>query len=244
MSISKIKCLVVDDEPLAADVIATFIGQLDNLTLSGKCDNAIAAMLFLQQHKVDLLFLDIQMPKLSGLDFLKTLSNRPAVILTTAYRDYAVDGFELNVLDYLLKPVSFERFLLAINKYQALRDKVTVHPDILPLLQGVSAESFIYLKADKKMMKVLLKDIICIESLNDYVKVKTVSQDIITYQRITYLEEKLPDEQFLRIHRSYIIAIDKIKSFSATLIDVGGLELPIGRQYKAEVMKALGHTER
>ncbi|MBO9727294.1 MAG: response regulator transcription factor [Chitinophaga sp.] len=233
--LSKIKCLVVDDEPLAADVLCTYIRQLDTLTLSGRCNNAIEALLFLQTNKVDLLFLDIQMPKLSGIDFLKTLSIRPSVIITTAYRDYAVDGFELQVLDYLVKPIPFERFLVAINKYHAQHRKEKVM--LLPV--PAASAPFIYLKSDKKMIKVFLKDIICIESLKDYVKVKTIHQEIITYQRITYLEEKLPDEKFLRIHRSYIIAIDKITAFGASLIEIAGLELPIGRQYKDAVMKVL-----
>lgn len=237
MTGNKIKCLVVEDEPLAAAVLISFIGQLDTLTLEGTCANALEALQFLQEHKVDLIFLDIRMPKLSGIDFLKTLSNRPSIILTTAYRDYAVDGFELNVLDYLLKPIAFERFLSAINKYHALKEPHPVLP--LQIRQPVAADPFIYLRADKKMIKVFLKDIVCIESLKDYVKVKTITQDIITYQRITYLEEKLPDDKFLRIHRSFIIAIDKIKSFTATSIEVGALELPIGRQYKDAVMQAL-----
>lgn len=234
-----IQCLIVDDEPLAADVLEKYISQIDTLSLTGRCDNAIAAAVFLQQNKVDLLFLDIQMPKLTGIDFLKTLSTRPAVIFTTAFRDYALEGFELNVLDYLLKPISFERFLAAINKYHATPE----HSNILSpaaAVTDVTAAPFIYLKADKKMVKVFLSDILYIESLRDYVKVKTIQKDIITYQRITYLEEKLPDNQFLRIHRSYIISVDKIKSFDSTMIEIGQHELPIGRLYKAAVMKALG----
>ncbi len=236
----KIRCLVVDDEPLAADVLENYIGQLDSLTLAGKCYNALDALLFLQQHKVDLLFLDIQMPKLTGIDFLKTLPQRPKVILTTAYRDYALEGFELNVLDYLLKPVPFERFLAAINKYHAARE---VQPALPSMLIHPQQDAFIYLKADKKMVKVFLRDILYIESLKDYVKVKTRGKEIVTYQRITYLEEKLPDEQFLRIHRSYIVAIDKIQSFNSVFIEVGGQELAIGRQYRPAVMKMLGVQE-
>jgi len=241
MAASKIRCLVVDDEPLAIAILEGYISQLETLTLAGKCDNAIEALLFLQKNKVDLLFLDIQMPKLTGIDFLKTLSNRPKVIFTTAFREYALEGFELNVLDYLLKPIPFERFLAAINKYHSANESLNPSPQILiPQDSGTPGEQFIYLKSEKKMVKVFLKDILYIESLKDYIKVKTSDQEIITYQRISYLEEKLPDMQFLRIHRAYVIATDKIKSFSASVIEVGDLELPIGRQYKTAVMKALG----
>ncbi|SDG91633.1 LytR/AlgR family response regulator transcription factor [Chitinophaga filiformis] len=244
MAVSKIRCLVVDDEPLAIAILEDYIGQLETLALVGKCNNAIEALQFLQKNKVDLLFLDIQMPKLTGIDFLKTLSNRPKVIFTTAFREYALEGFELNVLDYLLKPIPFERFLAAINKYHSASESLNPLPQILiPQDSRIPGEQFIYLKSDKKMVKVFLKDILYIESLKDYIKVKTSAQEIITYQRIGYLEEKLPDIQFLRIHRAYIIATDKIKSFSTSVIEVGDLELPIGRQYKTEVMKALGMRE-
>ncbi|RPD42906.1 LytR/AlgR family response regulator transcription factor [Chitinophaga barathri] len=241
---NKIKCLVVDDEPLAVEVLVKYIGQLDSLSLAGTCHNAIDALQFLQKNRVDLLFLDIQMPKLSGIDFLKTLPQRPKVIFTTAFRDYALDGFELNVLDYLLKPIPFERFLVAINKYHATQEaSVTLPSMLVSPATTTAADTFIYLKADKKMVKVFEKDILYIESLKDYVKVKTTDKEIISYQRITYLEEKLPEGRFLRIHRSYIIAVDKIRSFNSTTIEVGDQELPIGRQYRAEVMRALGVKE-
>lgn len=241
MVASKIRCLVVDDEPLAISVLQDYIGQLETLALTGTCSNAVEALLFLQKNKVDLIFLDIQMPKLTGIDFLKTLPNRPKVIFTTAFREYALEGFELNVLDYLLKPIPFDRFLVAINKYYPAGDPGHALPPMLvPADQGNVGEHFIYMKSDKKMVKVFLHEILYIESLKDYVKVKTVSGEVVSYQRISYLEEKLPDRRFLRIHRAYIIATDKIRSFNASMIEVGSQELPIGRQYKAEVMKALG----
>lgn len=241
MTASKIRCLVVDDEPLAISVLQDYISQLETLTLVGTCSSGVEALLFLQKNKVDLLFLDIQMPKLTGIDFLKTLSNRPKVIFTTAFREYALEGFELNVLDYLLKPIPFDRFLIAINKYYPAGNTAHSLPTMLiPADQGSTGEPFIYLKSDKKMVKVFLREILYIESLKDYVKVKTVSGEVVSYQRISYLEEKLPDRRFLRIHRAYIIATDKIRSFNSSVIEVGGQELPIGRQYKPEVMKALG----
>lgn len=241
MVASKIRCLVVDDEPLAIAVLEDYIGQLETLTLAGTCSNAVEALLFLQKNKIDLLFLDIQMPKLSGIDFLKTLSNRPKVIFTTAFREHALEGFELNALDYLLKPIPFERFLIAINKYYPTGEATHALPPLLtPTYQGIASEPFIYLKSDKKMVKVFLSEILYVESLKDYVRVKTISGEVVSYQRISYLEEKLPDRQFLRIHRAYIIAADKIKSFNNSMIEIAGQELPIGRQYKPEVMKALG----
>jgi DNA-binding LytR/AlgR family response regulator len=218
---NKIKCLIVDDEPLALDVLENYIQTLDYLELQSKCRNAIEALNLLRNSKVDLLFLDIQMPKLTGIDFLKCLQHPPKVVFTTAYREYALEGYDLNVLDYLLKPISFERFLFAINKYHALRRNETL-PAAMPSVSiQPQDEAFIYLKADKKMVKVYLKDIFYIESLKDYVRVKTKANEIVTYQKISYLEERLPDHKFLRVHRSYIIATDKIKSFNATSIEIG-----------------------
>lgn len=237
---NKIKCLITDDEPLAVQVLEKYVRNLDYLELAGCCSNAIETINFLQKNKIDLLFLDIQMPGLTGIDFLKTLMRPPRVILTTAYREYALEGFDLNVLDYLLKPISFERFLVAVNKFLALKqyDPGTIVP--ATVLQPQNNDSFIYLKADKKMIKVYLRDILFIESLKDYVRVKTNKQEIVTYQKISYLEEKLPDDRFLRIHRSYIVAIDKITSFNATTIDIGSETLTIGRLYKDIVMNTLG----
>lgn len=237
---NKIRCLVIDDEPLAVSVLEKYIAQLDTLTLCGRFFNALDALAYLHQHKVDLIFLDIRMPKLTGLDFLKTLPHPPKVIFTTAFREYAIDAFDLNVLDYLLKPIPFERFLTAVNKYHAIRDTAASLPAIV---MPAAAEPFIYLKADKKMVKVNYADILYIESMKDYVKVKTTERDIITYQRITYLEEKLPDAHFLRIHRSFIIAISRIRSFNSAAVEIGNEELPIGRQFKADVMRVLGVAE-
>ena len=232
---NKIRCLIVDDEPLALDVLSGYIAQVETLQLAGRCEHALEAMHFLQKQKADLLFLDIQMPGLTGLDLLKVLPVKPKVIFTTAYRDHAVEGFDLNALDYLLKPVSFERFLIAVNKFHGLPEAP------LPgLLIPAQDAPFIYLKAEKKMVKVLLQDIVYIESLKDYIRVRTTEKEIITWQRISSLEEKLPDNKFLRIHRSYIIAIDRITAFNHTSIELGSLELPIGRQFKPSVLKALG----
>lgn len=232
-----IRCLITDDEPLALDVLTGYISHLDHLQLAGRCNNAIETLNFLQKNKVDLLFLDIQMPGLNGIDFLRTLLQPPKVILTTAYRDHAIDGFDLNVLDYLLKPIAFDRFLTAVNKYC---NKTTDHSvPIIGTSVSLSDDPFVYVKADKKMLKIFLRDIVYIESLKDHVKLRTRDKDVVTYQKISYLEEKLPDNKFVRIHRSYIVALDKIESFTAESIGINKEELPIGRLYKNEVMKVL-----
>ncbi|HEY4650623.1 MAG TPA: LytTR family DNA-binding domain-containing protein [Pontibacter sp.] len=233
----KIRCLIVDDEPLALDVLETYISRLDNLELVCRCNNAVEAYNCLQTEQIDLMFLDIQMPKLTGIDFVKSLPNPPKVVFTTAYRDYAVEGYELNAVDYLLKPISFDRFLKSITKI--------THPEAKPAATITTPEpdykeAFIYLKADKKMVKVMLADILYIESLKDYIRVKTETKEIISYQKISFLEEKLPADKFLRIHRSFIIALDKVQAFSATAVDLGKTEIPIGRLYKNEVLQILG----
>ncbi|MEJ8801371.1 LytR/AlgR family response regulator transcription factor [Pontibacter sp. H249] len=245
----KIKCMIVDDEPLALDVLETFIERLDNLELVCRCNNALEAYNCLQTHKVDLLFLDIQMPKLTGIDFLKTLTNPPKVIFTTAYRDYALEGFELNAVDYLLKPIAFERFLKAVSKVttaaEVAKPAAIAAPVVAPLATTSGPgykEAFIYLKADKKMVKIMLSDILYIESLKDYIRVKTETKEIISYQKISFLEEKLPTDKFLRIHRSFIVALDKIQAFSATAVDIGKTEIPIGRFYKNEVLQILNQN--
>ena len=232
----KIKCLIVDDEPLAVEIIESYLARLDDMEVVAKCNNALRAFEILQKEHIDLLFLDIQMPKLTGIDFLKTLKNPPKVILTTAYREYALEGYELDVLDYLLKPISFERFFKAVSKVY----KKGFSDDSAGITKDSNGnEPYIYLKADKKMVKVLLNDIRYIESLKDYVRLKTSGRDVITHQTISYFEEKLPEDQYIRIHRSFIVPVNKIESFSASAIEVPGKELPIGRMYKNQVLAVL-----
>ncbi len=239
----KLKCLIVDDEPLALDILENYIARLENVELVARCENAVEAFNYLKQKKVDILFLDIQMPKLTGIDFLKSINNPPHVIFTTAYREYALEGYELNALDYLLKPISFDRFLKAINKVYEINASQKQPTDLINSLNAMPIsnydESFMYLKEDKKMVRILLKDILYIESLKDYVRVKTKQKEVIAYQKISYLEEKLPVERFIRIHRSFIIALDKIEVFSSTEVEVAGKTIPIGRNYKSETLKLL-----
>jgi len=233
----KIKCLLVDDEPPAVDLIASYIERVDDLEIVGRCNNAIEAFGLLQKTKVDLLLLDIQMPKMTGLDLIRSLHDRPRIIVMTAYREFAADGFDLDVLDYLVKPVSFERFLKAIakyNQYSLLRQTETTEqtPDAFD-------KAYMYFKVNKQVKKVFLKDIVYIESIKDYVKIITTDKPIITYQRLSYMEEKLPENKFLRIHKSYIIAIDRITSYNNDLIHVDSYELPLGRSYKQSFLKTV-----
>jgi DNA-binding LytR/AlgR family response regulator len=229
------KCIIVDDEPLAIEILESYVSKIDQLEIAGTFRNAVTAFTFLQQNKIDLIFLDIQMPKLSGIDFLRTLKNPPKVIFTTAFRDYALDGFELEVVDYLLKPIPFERFLKAVAK--VLHQPAAATPP--QKAEPAGSESFVYFKVDKKMIKTKMTDILYIESIKDYVKVKTSEKEIVTQQKISYLEESLPREQFLRIHRSFIVNVERIDAYSATDIEIGKHFIPIGRNYKTDVMKIL-----
>ncbi|MEM8895272.1 MAG: LytTR family DNA-binding domain-containing protein, partial [Bacteroidota bacterium] len=230
-----LKCIVIDDEPLAVEVLESYIARIDHLELAGTFNNAIKAFEFLQQNAVDLIFLDIQMPRLTGLEFAKTLTHPPKIIFTTAYREFALEGFELEAIDYLLKPIAFDRFLKAIGK---LVPEAPSTPE--PVVKFSDDDPFIYFKVDKKMVKIRLGDILYIESLKDYVKVVTSEKEIITHQQISYMEHKLPENQFIRVHRSFIVAIDKVEAFSATDIEMGKHHIPIGRNYKNEVTSTLG----
>lgn len=244
----KINCLIVDDEPLALDVIAAYIDRIDGLELVGRCDNALNAFEALQNNQVDLLFLDIQMPKLDGIEFIKTLSNPPKVIFTTAYREYAIEAFNVDAVDYLLKPIPFARFLKSVSKaFQHFNpgssndQKSASDSGSSEINTDMSMDEakHIFVRADKKMVKIYLKDILYIESLKDYVIIHVPSKRIVTKQKISYLEEKLPEELFLRIHRSFLVSIPKIEAFSPNHVEISGKELPIGRSYKNVVSKAL-----
>src|SRR5258705_667206 len=238
----KIQCLVIDDEPPARDVIKKYIAGIDLLELSGECSNAVETLSFLQANSVDLLFLDIKMPHILGTSFLRTLKNPPKVIFTTAFRKYAVEGFDLNAVDYLLKPIGFERFLQAVNK--VLQTNIVFPDTKMQSSDGIpeQAHPFLYFRVDRKMVKVFLDDILFLESMKDYIKIFTKTKTIITKQPISSLEELLPADAFVRIHRSYIVAIDKIVSFNAESVEINKKVLPIARIYKIEVTKFLNST--
>jgi DNA-binding LytR/AlgR family response regulator len=235
----KITCLAVDDEPLALSILKKYIGSVESLELVGSCENAVQALQLLQQYKVDLIFLDIRMPQIMGTDFIRTLKITPKIIFTTAYRKYAIQGFELDAVDYLLKPISFERFLKAVNK--VLQTNLDV-PDSQYHLNDVVSESgqaYLYFRVDRKMVKVFIHDIMYIEGFSDYVKIITTTKTLITKQLISALEETLPKEIFIRIHRSFIISVNKINSYNADVILIGKAELPIGRLFKQNVIRKL-----
>ena len=236
--IKKIKCLVIDDELPAREILQKHIAGIEALELTGTCTNAVEALSFLQSNTVDLLFLDIQMPHILGTNFIRTLKNPPKVIFTTAYRKYAVEGFELDAVDYLLKPISFDRFLKSVNKIlQVNLQSNTTSPAIENHTEP--AQPFLYLRVDRKMVKVLFNDILYIEGLRDYIRILTTSKAIITKHLLATLEEMLPSDAFLRIHRSYIVSISKIDSYNTDTIEIGKKELPIGRLFKHDVSKLL-----
>lgn len=239
---NKIHCLVIDDEPPAREILKQHIAGVEALELTGTCSNAVEAISFLKEHPVDLLFLDIQMPQLFGTNFIRTLKNPPKVIFTTAYRKYAVEGFELDAVDYLLKPISFERFLKAVNK--VLQLNISTAQPVMPMpttneKQNGQSNSFMYFRAERKMVKVFFRDILFIEGLKDYIKIVTDTKTIVTKYVLATLEEMLPANEFLRIHKSYIVAISKIDSYNADTIQIAKHELPIGRLYKFDVNRVL-----
>ena len=237
-ALEKIICLAVDDEPPALTVIQQYIAAVPGLELAGTCNNAVEAMSFIQQHHIDLLFLDIQMPQLLGTHFIRTLNNPPKVIFTTAYRKFALEGFELNAVDYLLKPISFERFIKAVNKIMDTRLGAS-HDASQAENKKDTTDHHLYFRSDRKMIKVSLEEILYIESLKDYIKVVTPTKAIITKHSISSLEETLPKDKFIRIHRSFIVSVNKIESFNSEVVEIAKKEFPIGRMYKHEVEKVL-----
>jgi len=237
-----IKVIIVDDEPLARDVLETYIEKIPELHLVRKCNNALEANEVLKREHIDLMFLDIQMPQLTGIDFVKTLSRPPLVIFTTAYSNYAVEGFELNALDYLLKPISLERFMKSVNKAQ---EQLDLQQKERP--EEHSADSYIFVKADKKLIKVNFDEIVYIEGLKDYVIIRLENQRVITLQTMKSLEDKLPLNRFKRIHRSYIVNIDRIEAIVGNMIEVmeknQPKHLPIGKNYRDELLDMINKNK-
>ncbi|MEO5581114.1 MAG: LytTR family DNA-binding domain-containing protein [Saprospiraceae bacterium] len=237
MSENKVmRCLVVEDEPPARELLCNYIQKLPTLELAGECSNAIEAYTWLHHNAIDLAFLDIRLPQLNGNDFLKTLKNPPQVIFTTAYPDYALEGYELNVIDYLLKPIPFHLFLKAVNKVLPPGQSTSENT---PVQEESKSEAFVYFRSDRKMVKVLLGDILYIESMKDYIKIITPKETIITRQSISSVEEMLPESAFVRTHRSFMIALNKIKTYTSDTIEIGNKEIPIGKLYRNGVLKLL-----
>lgn len=231
-----IRCLIVEDEPLAAEVLQDYIEQMPQLELVAVCTDALYALEALQQYAVDVMFLDIHLPKLKGLDFLRTLNNPPQVILTTAYHQYALQGYEYNVVDYLLKPIEFSRFMQAINKLEIESEKAVISPVVT---SNDPARVYRFFTANKRKIKVFLDEILYVESLKEYVRVFTISKNIVTKFQIGEMESFLEDQNFLRIHRSFLVAKDKIESFTASEVEINGQIIPIGRSYRREIGKIL-----
>lgn len=221
-----LRCLIIEDEPLAAEILEDYVKQIPFLKLAGICSDALKGLAFLQENPVDLLFLDIHLPGLKGLDFLRTLQHAPSVIITTAYHEYALQGYELNVVDYLLKPIEFKRFVEAVNKVKA-KEQLSTKPETITI------------HAEKKTIILSVDEILFIESQKEYIKVQTTSKAYLTKYALTKIEEELNPDQFLRTHRSFIINIKHLKAFNATEVEVSGVTIPIGGNYKESVEKRL-----
>jgi two-component system LytT family response regulator len=220
-----LKCIIIEDEPLAVKVLSDYISEVPFLDLQGKFKDALLASEYLRSHTVELIFLDIHLPKLKGMAFLKTLINPPAVIITTAYHQYAVEGFELNVTDYLLKPIEFERFLMAVSKVKPVSIE----------MNSAEIRDYIFVNVQKKKVKILFSEITFIESQKEYVRIVTVKNEYLSKMGTSEIEALLPKNLFKRIHRSFIISVKKIESFNAETVEVNGINIPIGRGYREVV---------
>lgn len=223
---SKIKCIIIEDEPLAAKVLSDYISEVPFLELQQVFKDAILASEFLQQQDTDLIFLDIHLPKLKGMAFLKTLVDPPSVIVTTAYHQYAVEGFNLNVTDYLLKPFEFERFLTAVNKVKAAQKKTSAE-----------AKDFIFVNVQKRKVRILFSEILYIESQREYIRIVTTRNEYLSKMGTNEIEALLPPEAFMRIHRSFIVSVGKIDAYTAEMVELNGISIPIGRGYKDVIDK-------
>lgn len=235
----QLNCLIIDDEEMAIKVIENHLQEFPDIKVIGTFQNPMAALPVIENETIDLVFLDINMPKVSGLDFLRNIKLKPHVIITTAYREFAVESFELNVVDYLVKPIPFARFLKAIDKVNSL----------IQLEKGIPSEPqtreqpHIFLKSNKKLVKVYLNEILFIESLKDYIKIATTVGDFMILKSITAIQEELPPEQFMRIHRSFIISIEKIKALEGNTVETANRKIPIGRNYLKDVRKVILNLE-
>ncbi|MGZ8559377.1 MAG: LytR/AlgR family response regulator transcription factor [Chitinophagaceae bacterium] len=228
-------CIIVEDEPLAAEVLQDYIRQVPFLQLNGICADAIYAMEMLQTEKIDLIFLDIHLPKLKGLDFIKTLKHPPHIIIVSAYHEYALQGYEFNVIDYLLKPVEFSRFMMAVNK---LKQPVAKETNI-QVASHTGERPYLFFNVGKKKVKIFLDEVLYIESLKEYIRIFTKTKSILTKFQMGQIEELLARNNFFRVHRSFIVAKDKIEAFTATDIEINGKQIPVGRSYKEFVQSGL-----
>ena len=228
--------LIIDDESIAHDIIKRYCDMLPDMHLEKNCYDAIEALGYLNEHQVDLIFLDLNMPKLKGFEFLKTLTNPPKVIVTTAYKEYALDGYELNIIDYLLKPFSFERFLKAVNKAISIQGK----QEVRSIIKDENTVETIFLRSNKKYSQVEIKDILFLESMGNYVKVVTAKETITVRDKVFNLLTKFPNDHFLKVHKSFAVAKMHIKSIEGNRIFIEGYEVPIGKMYREQIVRLLG----
>jgi len=235
----KLSCIIVEDEPLAAEVLEDYIKQVPFLDLVNIYEDALFALEALKKQRVDVIFLDIHLPKLKGLDFIKTLKSPPQIIITSAYREYALDGYELNVTDYLLKPINFNRFLMAVNKLKNQQETETSSVSV----PHTGERPHLLININKKKIKVFYDEILYIESRKEYINIVTENESHLTKYQLTDIEAELDKASFMRIHRSFIVARNKIKAFNAAEVELGGQVIPIGRSYKELVLGVLNHKE-
>ncbi|WP_028297842.1 LytR/AlgR family response regulator transcription factor [Olivibacter sitiensis] len=228
---SLIRCIAIDDEPPALELLVSYISKVPALDLRYYTTNPLDAFGYIQQYQVDLLFIDIQMPHLNGLELLRSLAVKPQIIVTTAFRDYAAECFDLDTLDFLLKPYRFDRFLRAISKYRKFMS-LNIDLETSKIEETIPDAPYMYFNVNKEMVKIFLADIIYIESIKDYIRIVTEKKTIITYQRIGYMEQKLPEADFVRAHKSYIVNLNRISSKRGNNISLGKVTIPIGRNYK------------
>lgn len=232
----KINCLIVDDEPVAREILENHLSKLNTFEVVASCKSAIEAFNQINAHAIDLIFLDINMPEISGLSFARSINKNIKLIFTTAYREYAVDGFDLKAVDYLLKPISFERLLQSVNKYLDENHRLK-SPEPTEIVSEKNDSFFV--RSDRKMVRIDFAEIRYIESLSDYIKIHLTDKTVITRETISNIESKLPPHEFIRIHRSFIVALSQIDSFSNELIEMGRKQIPIGRSYRKEVIQRL-----
>ncbi len=236
MMTRKVTCIIVDDEPVARGVLESYIEKIENIEVLKSCKNVVEAFDVINNNQVDLVFLDINMPEVSGLTLAKAMDKKTKIIFTTAYREYAIDGFDLQAVDYLLKPISFERFLKAVHNFFDISSQKTIHT---VSIAEKNENHFIFVRSERKMVKVNFDEILYVESLSDYIKIHTSSKIIVTRETITNIEAKLPQSQFLRIHRSYIASIMNIESYTNEFVEIKNKALPLSRSYKESILRKL-----
>jgi len=234
----KIQCIIVDDEPAAREILENHLKKISLINILASCKNAMEAFVIINSKKIDLIFLDINMPEISGLSFAKSINKNIKIIFTTAYREYAIDGFDLQAVDYLLKPISFDRLVQSVSKYT--NENIIIKTEQI-VKDDIEKNDYIFIRSDRKMIKIVFSKILFIESLSDYIKIHLTDKTIITRETISNIEAKLSQKDFIRTHRSYIVSLAQISSFTSELVEIGKKQIPISRTYKSFVLSKLGN---